>query len=248
MARDLSRPEPDPENPRSVIAHDTIDRRRALIALALLVPVPSLGTAAAMIAVPGPIGQSLFMAAKIWLLAFPAFWYLVVDRGQPSWSPATEGGLGVGLLTGLVAGAVIGLAAFFFGIFDMDMGSLAGEVDEMGLDTPRAYLLGAVGWTFANSLMEEYVYRWFILSRCERLMRPFVAVLASAAVFTAHHVVALSTYLPWHLTALASLGVFIGGVLWAVLYSRYRSIWPGWLSHIIADVAIFAVGWEILFG
>lgn len=230
------------------MVQDATERRRALIALALIVPVPSLGTTAAMIAFPGPIGQSLFMAAKIWLLTFPAFWYLVVDRGRPSWSPVTEGGLGVGLLTGVVAGAVIGLAALFFGIFDMDMGSLAGEVDEMGLDTPRAYLLGAAGWTFANSLMEEYVYRWFVLSRCERLVRPVLAVLASAAVFTAHHVVALSTYLPWHLTALASLGVFAGGVLWAVLYSRYRSIWPAWISHIIADVAIFAVGWEVLFG
>ena len=224
------------------------ERRRALLALALLAPVPSLGTAAAMILVPGPVGQTLFMVAKIWLLVFPAFWYLVVERGRLSWSPPIDGGMGVGLLTGLVAGAVIGLAALFFGIFDMDMGQLAGEVDEMGLATPRAYLLGALGWTFANSLMEEYVYRWFVFSQCERLMPRFAAVLASATVFTTHHVIALSTYLPWHLTALASLGVFLGGVLWAVLYARYRSIWPGWVSHIIADVAVFAVGWELLFG
>jgi membrane protease YdiL (CAAX protease family) len=229
-------------------ATDSADRRLALIALALLVPVPSLGTAAAMIVLPGPIGRSLFMAAKIWLLAFPTFWYLVVERGRPSWSPPLRGGLGVGLATGLAAAAVIGSAAFLLGIFDMDMSALAGEVDEMGLTTSRAYLLGALGWTFANSLMEEFVYRWFVLSQCERLMRPFLAVLASAAVFTAHHVVALSTYLPWHLTALASLGVFLGGALWAALYSRTRSIWPGWISHILADIAIFAVGWAVLFG
>ena len=84
------------------MAHDDAERRRAQIALALIVPVPSLGTTAAMIVFPGPMGQSLFMAAKIWLLAFPAFWYLVVERGKPSWSPASDGGLGVGLLTGLV--------------------------------------------------------------------------------------------------------------------------------------------------
>jgi len=224
------------------------ERNRALVALALLAPVPSLGIAAAMIIVPGGVGQTIFMAAKIWLLAFPALWYLVVERGKPSWSPPQNGGLGVGLLTGLIVGAVIGLAALVFGIFDMDMGQLSGEVDEMGLTTPRAYLLGALGWTFANSAMEEYVYRWFVFSQCERLMPRFVAILASAAVFTTHHVIALSTYLPMYLTALASLGVFLGGVLWAVLYSRYRSIWPGWISHILADVAIFAVGWELLFG
>ncbi len=230
------------------VAGDPTERRRALTALALLAPVPSLGTAAAMIFIPGPAGQTLFMAAKIWLLAFPAFWYLAIERGKPSWSPPARGGLGVGLLTGIAAGAAIGLAAWFFGVFDMDMGALGGEVDEMGLATPRAYLLGAMGWTFLNSLMEEYVYRWFVFSRCERLMPRLPAILASAAVFTAHHVVALSTYLPWNLTALASLGVFTGGVLWAWLYSRTRSIWPGWLSHVIADVAIFAVGWEVLFG
>jgi membrane protease YdiL (CAAX protease family) len=224
------------------------DRRRAVIALALLVPVPSLGTAAAMILFPGQLGQTLFMIAKIWLLAFPAFWYLVIEHGRPSWSPARQGGIGVGLLSGLVAAAAIVLAAWLFGVFDMDMGELAGEADEMGLTTPRAYLLGALGWTFANSLMEEYVYRWFVFSQCERLMPRFVAVLASAAVFTAHHVVALSTYLPGHLNALASFGVFLGGLIWAVLYSRTRSIWPGWVSHIIADVAVFAVGWELLFG
>jgi len=223
-------------------------RRRALTALALLAPVPSLGVASAMIFFPGPAGQTVFMAAKIWMLAFPFFWYLMVEKGAPSWSPPRHGGLGVGLLTGLAAGTIIVLAAQVFGVFDMNMSDLAGEIDEMGLTTPRAYLLGALGWTFGNSLMEEIVYRWFIFSQCERIMPRFAALLASAAVFTAHHVVALSTYLPWHLTALASTGVFLGGVIWSVLYSRYRSIWPGWFSHIIADIAVFGVGWVLIFG
>jgi hypothetical protein len=46
----------------------------------------------------------------------------------------------------------------------------------------------------------------------------------------------------------ASTGVFIGGVIWAWLYSRYRSIWPGWISHVLADIAVFGVGWWLLFG
>jgi membrane protease YdiL (CAAX protease family) len=201
-----------------------------------------------MIIAPGAVGQTLFLAAKIWLLAFPAFWHLAVDRGRPSWSPPRRGGLGVGLATGVGAAAAIVLAAWLFGVFDMDMSDLAGEVDEIGLATPRAYLLGALGWIFANSAMEEYVYRWFVVSRCELLMPKAAAVATSAAVFTVHHVIALSTYLTPGLTALASLGVFLGGILWAVLYARYRSIWPGWISHVVADAAIFAVGWVVLFG
>jgi membrane protease YdiL (CAAX protease family) len=224
------------------------ERRRALLALALLAPVPSIGVASAMIVVPGPLGQGLFMAAKVWLVVFPVAWYLVIEKGRPSTSPVKRGGLGAGFFTGVIAGAIIVLAAWALGVFDMDMGELAGEIDEMGLTTPRAYLLGALGWTFVNSLMEEYVYRWFVFSHCERLVPRTAAVFASAGIFTAHHIIALSTYLPWHLVALASLGVFSGGVIWSLLYSRYRSIWPGWISHIIADVAVFAVGWALLFG
>jgi membrane protease YdiL (CAAX protease family) len=223
-------------------------RRHALTALVLLAPVPSLGVAAAMIVAPGPVGQTIFTAAKIWLLVFPAVWYLAIDREKPSWSPVRKGGLGVGLATGLAAAAAIGVTAWVFGVFEMNMTELVGEAEEMGLSEPRAYLWGALGWTFVNSLMEEYVYRWFVLSRCERLMPKLAAILTSAAIFTAHHVIALSTYLPIGLTALASLGVFLGGVLWAALYSRYRSIWPCWISHVLADAAIFAIGWKLLFG
>jgi membrane protease YdiL (CAAX protease family) len=42
--------------------------------------------------------------------------------------------------------------------------------------------------------------------------------------------------------------VFTGGAIWSWLYVRYRSIWPGYLSHAIVDVAVFAVGWWIIFG
>jgi membrane protease YdiL (CAAX protease family) len=73
-------------------------------------------------------------------------------------------------------------------------------------------------------------------------------VLASAAIFTLHHVIALNVYLDAPLTALASAGVFIGGATWSWCYLRYRSIWPGWLAHAGADVAIFALGWHIVFG
>jgi membrane protease YdiL (CAAX protease family) len=204
--------------------------------------------AVAMIWFPGPLGRALFMAAKVWLVAVPVFWHLAVDRRPPSASPMRRGGVGIGMSTGFAAAGIIVCSAYLFGVFRMDMAELAGEVGEMGLADPRSYLLGAAGWTFANSLMEEIVYRWFVYTRCERLMPVPAAMIASAGVFTAHHVVALSTYLPWHLTTLASVGVFAGGLLWSWLYSRTRSIWPGWISHVLADIAVFAVGWVVLFG
>jgi membrane protease YdiL (CAAX protease family) len=134
------------------------------------------------------------------------------------------------------------------GVQNMDLGPLREAVDEMGLGTSSTYLAAAAGWTLVNSLMEEYVYRWFVLTQSERLLSPTGAILASAAVFTLHHVIAVSQYLEPILSILASAGVFFGGVIWAWLYVRYRSIWPGWISHVLADVAVFGIGWWLLFG
>ena len=214
----------------------------------MLAPVPSLGVVAAMIMAPGPVGHTLFMAAKIWLLVFPAAWYLVVERGRPSWSPPRSGGLLLGLLSGLAIAALIGIGAWLAGVGAMDLAPLRQAVGEMGLGASTTYLFAAAGWTLVNSLIEEYVYRWFILRQTERLFSATGAIIASAAIFTVHHIIAVSQYLNPVYSLLASLGVFIGGLIWAWLYHRYRSIWPGWISHILADVAVFGIGWWLLFG
>jgi len=224
------------------------DRRRAVAALALVVPVPSIGVIAAMVAAPGPLGHTVFLAAKIWILLFPAAWYLVVERGKPSWSPPRRGGLVVGIVSGLAIASVIVLAAWIAGVHTMELDPLRNAVREMGLATPSAFLAAAAGWTFVNSAIEEYVYRWFVVRQGEKLFPPVGAILLSAVIFTIHHVIAVSRYLSPLYTVVASTGVFAGGLIWAWMYSRYRSIWPGWVSHVLADVAVFAVGWRLLFG
>jgi membrane protease YdiL (CAAX protease family) len=116
----------------------------------------------AMVVAPGPVGKTLFTVAKLWLLAFPAAWYLLVEKGRPSWSPPRQGGLTTGLASGAVLATLIIVGAWLFGVQNMDLAPLRAEVGEMGLNTVIPYLAGAAGWTFINSLMEEYVYRWFI--------------------------------------------------------------------------------------
>ncbi len=225
-----------------------VNRRRALIALLLLAPAPSLGIWAAMVAVPGAVGKAVFFGAKLWLLVFPAAWYLLVEKGKPSWSPPLRGGMVAGALSGLILAAAIILGAWLVDVQHMDLAPLRVAVREMNLASPAAYFAGAAAWTLVNSLVEEYVYRWFVLRQCEALWPSPVAIIASAAIFTIHHVIALNQYLEPSFTALASAGVFIGGIVWATLYHRYRSIWPGWISHVLTDIAVFGLGWWLLFG
>jgi membrane protease YdiL (CAAX protease family) len=223
------------------------NRRRAVLALLLLAPVPSLGVIVAMVAAPGPVGRALFMAAKVWLVVFPAAWYLLVEKGRPSWSPPHRGGLAVGALSGLGLAALIVAGAWLVGVQHMDLTPLRAQVREMGLGSAVPYLAGAAGWTFVNSLIEEYVYRWFIFRQCEALIKGPAAVFASAAIFCAHHVIAVSQYLDPFFSFLASTGVFVGAAIWSWLYQRYRSVWPCWISHVLADIAVFGIGWRLVF-
>ncbi len=223
-------------------------RSRSLVALLLLAPVPTLGIAAALIFWPGPLGRTVFTVAKIWLLILPVVWHLRIDKGKLSLSPPKNGGLGAGFLIGLGTAAVIVATCWLIAIPRVDPAALRLEVTEMGLASPLAFILGALYWIFVNSVVEEYVFRWFIQSRCEDLWSRPVAIVVSAAIFTTHHVVAMATFLEPSLTALASAGVFIGGATWSWMYARYQSIWPGWVAHACADVALFGCGYYLLFG
>ena len=237
-----------------MLTHDDLpdartSRRRSLIALMLLVPAPSLGVWAAMMAWPDTtFGQSVFFLCKAWMLLLPIGWLLIVERGRLSWSRPQRGGFGVAAGLGLAISAAIWLAYILLGSRWIDAEHVREMAEQNGIGTPLRYLALAAFWTCINSVLEEYVYRWFIFRKCEALLPGGLAVIASAFCFTFHHVLALKVQFDWNVTLLASLGVFLGGAIWSWLYLKYRSIWPGYLSHAMADIAVYIVGWQIIFG
>ena len=69
-------------------------RAYALLALLLLVPAPSIGTALAMWVQTTQgtwVGQGAYLLSKLWLVALPLAWLLWVDGGRVSWSPTRKG-------------------------------------------------------------------------------------------------------------------------------------------------------------
>jgi hypothetical protein len=130
----------------------------------------------------------------------------------------------------------------------IDMQFIQARAARTGLDQFGFYVAGALYWITLNSLMEEYVWRWFVFRQFEALLGGPGAVVASALAFTAHHVIALAAQFDCNITALGSAGVFVGGAAWSFLYLRYRSVWPCYVSHAIADVPIFLVGYRLIFG
>jgi hypothetical protein len=224
------------------------NRRAALLALLLIAPAPSAGVVAALLLKQSTLGTLLWAGAKVWLFALPLVWHRWVDRQPWSFSPPRKGGFGVAAISGLLIGAIIVAGYLLVGKNAIDRPTLAGALEPVGLTRPAVYLAAAAYWIAVNSVLEEYVYRWFVFRQAERLAGPGPAVAISGLVFVIHHALAMSAYFPAWLNAVASLSIFIGGALWSWLYLRHRSVWVPWLSHALVDLAIFALGAVILFG
>jgi membrane protease YdiL (CAAX protease family) len=224
------------------------DRMRACLGLALLVPAPSLGVASAFFWFPGPVGQALFFAAKAYLIALPVLWHVHAEGRPIRWVRPSRGAMAVGSAWGLLFGGAIVAVWLLLAENRFDPALLRRLAAENRFDTPCAYLLLALSYGLVNSLIEEYVWRWFVLRRCAVLMPGRAAAAASGLLFSVHHWVALSRWMPWDLNLLCCAGTFTGGVIWAGLYLRYGTIWPGWASHALADAAAFGLGAAILFG
>ena len=224
-------------------------KRNAILALALLIPAPSIGTWMGMVAAEGtPLGEWAFLASKVWVFVLPLAWLMLVDRKRPTIPRPVARGMAAACLTGTAIVLAIGGAYLLFGRSWIDAEVMGEKAHDVGLTSPLIYLGGAAYWITINSLLEEYVWRWFVVTRCEVLMPRWAAVAASGFFFTLHHIIALEVYFDWRISVLGSIGIFIGGTTWSWLYLHYRNIWAAYVSHVFADVIIFAIGYQLLFG
>ena len=224
-----------------------LSQRSALVALLLVAPIPSLGVWAAAFAAPGVLGSMVWLMAKLGLLLGPVLIWRFVQHQPLRWPELSRAGLVAGLVGGTALGLIIVLAYWLLARDSLDFSELQRFVTQAGIDSPGKYLGLALYLTLVNSLIEEYVFRWFIFVQLSRLLPTGLALLASALVFTVHHSLVLSAYVPWHFNLLASAGVFGGGLIWSYLYQRYGRIWPAYLCHIGADIGVFIIGYDALF-
>ncbi|MEM1027104.1 MAG: CPBP family intramembrane glutamic endopeptidase [Planctomycetota bacterium] len=222
--------------------------------LVLIAPVPLLGTTLSMVWFPESAwAKAGFAIAKVLILLAPVVWLLKVERVKPRIPRWSNRGMVAAHVTGALIFLVIAGTYYGFARAWIDPSVMLEKVQQFGLDRIGLYLLGALYWCTINSLLEEYFWRWFIYERLRDVLPKSavgigLAVFVCGLLFTAHHVVALSVYFDARTTALASLGVFIGGVTWSWLYAKTRNIYAAYISHVWADIIIFWIGWQIIFG
>ncbi len=217
----------------------------------LVVPFPTLGALALFAWWPGVLGQSVYFACKTWILGVATFFPkrmqrpALFSRRRPS---GTFGQwLAVGVLLGVLMAAAIHGAYAWLGESWIDVQRLREVLVQAGLDSKPRYLALALYLALVNSLLEEWVWRRFVQQRCEDLAGAAMSILLSASFFTVHHAVAFQFQLGTRTTMLACAGVLVAGCVWSWCYARFRTLWPGYISHVIADVAGLWIGYRLLF-
>jgi membrane protease YdiL (CAAX protease family) len=185
------------------------------------------------------------------LLPLLGWWLLRMDRGG---GERRAGGVAAGLLTGaLLAGAV--LAAWASPLMQWDAlapapGRIWARLVALGADTPLRYLGLAAFLSVLHSWFEEYYWRWFLFGQLERRIGGWPAMAASSLAFSAHHWIVLDSFLGgdhrWAATLPLTLVVAAAGGVWAWLYRRYGGLRAPWLSHLLVDAALMAVGYQLI--
>tara|TARA_B100001142_G_scaffold113006_1_gene115015 strand:- start:2959 stop:3591 length:633 start_codon:yes stop_codon:yes gene_type:complete len=191
--------------------------------------------------------QIFFIFTKLWIILIPIYWIYRIEDNRISLGEINSKGMFESIVSGLLIFVTVGLMFLIFGE-TLDVELMKQEIGATGLLNRSIFFLGVFYWITINSLVEEFVFRQFIGDRIlESTGRESVTILLSAAIFTLHHTVLLSYYFePWQ-NVISSLGIFIAGAIWSLLWLRFRSLYVCWISHAIADVAVFGIAYVILF-
>jgi membrane protease YdiL (CAAX protease family) len=196
--------------------------------------------------------QPAYAIGKTIQFVFPVVWVLAIQRRRPAWSQRSAAGMAEGLLFGL---AVFAAAVGMYWVWLRHAGLMQGAAEEIqakvagfGVHTLGAYVVLGTFYSLVHSFLEEYYWRWFVFGELRGLVPWKAAVAVSSVGFMAHHVILLATYFGWSspATYLFSLAVAAGGAYWAWLYQRSRSLYGPWLSHLLIDAVIFAVGYDLV--
>lgn len=194
-----------------------------------------------------------YAAGKTAQFSIPIIFVVFVARRWPVEKETNAGGMLLGLGFGLLVFLAI-VGAYFGGLRESSLlagmaGRVRAKMEEFGVGSPAGFLMLTVFICATHSFLEEYYWRWYVFGRLRTMLPLGVAIGASSLAFMAHHVLILYAYLPDRLLTgvlPASLGVAVGGAVWAWLYNRAGSLVAPWLSHALVDAALFVIGWDMM--
>ncbi len=198
------------------------------------------------------VQQCVFTAGKLLQFGFPIVWVLAVRRERLRLRRPDFAGVAIGIGFGVLVCVFMWLTYEQWlkpgGWFNQTGETVYRKISGFGIDRPTKYVAMVIFYSLGHSFLEEYYYRWFIFGRLQRMVPLGAAVVISSLAFTAHHTIVLGIYFGWFswMTILFSLAIAVGGAAWALIYQRSNSLLGPWLSHLLVDVAIFVIGYDMV--
>lgn len=196
---------------------------------------------------------TVYSLSKVVQFSFPLVWTLALGKGhlpRMKWTPqALREGLGTGLVMSLGLVLLYAAARGQGPLLQEARPRILLRVQSIGADTPFRFLWLVLFLSIIHSLLEEYYWRWFVFGGLQQRMKVTSAVLLSSLAFTLHHVIVLHAFLGpqfWMVTLALSMVVTFGGALWAVVYRRCRHLAAPWVSHVLVDLTILAIGYDLI--
>ncbi|MBQ4139727.1 MAG: CPBP family intramembrane metalloprotease [Clostridia bacterium] len=149
------------------------------------------------------------------------------------------------LLFGVIMYAFILGAYFLLGKY-FDLSGITGSLDEIGV-TKQNFIFVALYIAVCNSFLEEFIFRGFgFIGLSDKIGEKWACVF-SAICFALYHITMMIGWYSFGLTALIIFALFVGGVILNLLDFKCKTVYPAWIVHIFANLAINTIG-MILFG
>jgi membrane protease YdiL (CAAX protease family) len=185
----------------------------------------------------------VYIISKLLLIFWPLYFvFRSRNKIKLNWTNRTSILIGTALA---LFSALIILATF--PIAQNFQPQIQSVLEKFQLLNPIHFIFFGLAFSLFHSTIEEYYWRWFLISELTVKFSPKVAILISSIAFTSHHLVALVASLGLFYGLLVSLPVLLIGFTWAKLFWQTKSITGNFISHLACDLAIIALGYLTVF-
>ncbi len=195
------------------------------------------------------VAKTIYTVLKMLMIVWPIFFVFLLKK--ISFATVGFSHRMLSLVYGGLIGLIIFIATYFLSDLIVERLFFAApfvkiKAEEVGIFLHN-YVLFAFFLSTFNAFFEEYYWRWFVMRSLATAFSPVRSIVISAFAFSAHHVVVLSQFFPFLWTALFGFLVFVGGILFGLIYQKTHSLVGSVLCHFAADAALLFIGYKLLF-
>jgi uncharacterized protein len=155
-----------------------------------------------------------------------------------------KGKLKVGFLSGMLFFVIV-ISAYYVVQGEIDLNSIAEELQTKLNVTPMNFIFIALYITFGNSFLEEFFFRGFIFMNLYGMNSKRTAYVYSSMLFGLYHIAIFKTWFSLPITLLALFGLISVGFLFNWMDTKSENFLNSWIAHVFADTAVMIIGFKM---